>query len=144
MRLFPAQPPPNICALIARFILTQIRERGDAAFLIAGRYLNNAVLQLQRSCKPLSDYDRTALIPAAYNISVVSLCRHAAIRPTPSVSNEQRFWKPLAGAALVPNHLPLLTEGRGASLGYRGHKDEQTFGSRAGCDLSGSIDHLRR
>jgi len=26
----------------------------------------------------------------------------------------------------------LLTEGRAASLGYRGHKDEQTFGSRAG------------
>src|SRR2546429_7126455 len=29
-------------------------------------------------------------------------------------------------------HLPLLTEGRGASLGYRGHRHEQTFGSRAG------------
>src|SRR5690242_4006180 len=29
-------------------------------------------------------------------------------------------------------HLPLLTEGRGDSLGYRGHKDEQTFRSRAG------------
>jgi hypothetical protein len=25
------------------------------------------------------------------------------------------------------NRLPLLTEGRGASLGYRGHKHEQTF-----------------
>jgi hypothetical protein len=24
-------------------------------------------------------------------------------------------------------HLPLLTEGGGASLGYRGHKDEQAF-----------------
>ena len=29
-------------------------------------------------------------------------------------------------------HLPLLTEDRGASLGYRGQKDEQTFRSGAG------------
>jgi len=28
--------------------------------------------------------------------------------------------------------LPLLTEGGGASLGYRGHRHEQTFGPRAG------------
>ena len=28
--------------------------------------------------------------------------------------------------SLAPN-LPLLTEWRGASLGYRGHKDEQAF-----------------
>ena len=30
-------------------------------------------------------------------------------------------------ASQPEQHLPLLTEGRGASLGYRGHKDEQTF-----------------
>src|SRR5207247_3791281 len=72
------------------------------------------------------------LTAAAYDVSVVTLFRHADIRPTPSVSNKQRFWKPLAGAALVPNHLPLLTEGRDARLGYRGHRHEQTFRSRAG------------
>ena len=37
-----------------------------------------------------------------------------------------------AEAKQFEKHPPLLTEGRGASLGYRGHGHEQTFGSGAG------------
>jgi len=48
------------------------------------------------------------LTAAAYNISVVTLCRHADIRPAPSVSNKQRFKRPLAGPALAPSISPCL------------------------------------
>src|SRR5260370_23272372 len=106
MGLFPAQPPPNRLQISARscefHTNTDMRKKAIAAFLIRGRYLN------KRFCSYNGLVNRCLTtiglrIPAAYNVSVLTLCRHAAIGPTPSVSNEQTFRRPLAGAALAPS-----------------------------------------
>ena len=60
------------------FILTQMRARGDAAFLIGGLYLNNSYnkgLQLQRSRKTVAYPPETRWAPATVCATVVPFYR---------------------------------------------------------------------